>query len=503
MEVLIMKKLLAFAVLPLLIATGCTTQYQARAPYDDVYYSSRDVSGASNAKVVVKQSQEPAAAVYSNTSPQETAIQDNQSAATEQYAAPGGDTYSNNNYYDDYYDYAYASRLRRFHSNYYFPSYYNDFYTNMYWYDYNPWNWGTSIYYNSGWFGPSFGMSFGWGWPSYRYGWGGYPSYGGYWNGYNDGYYNGYYNNYYSGINNIGWYANEGQWFNNDKNYYYGHRGQSGFAGGSSNGRNTSGVNGNAAVRTLKGSADLNSNNVGRDARNMNASPAGVNARAGNTNVSRDASSVSSRTQQNPDLKQSTQTGRGRYIAPSQNSNRVSSPGNNGQGRQVAPQQTRYTNPQQQINSRENTNAQPRGNVYRDNAPRPASQPARTYSQPATRIQSYSSPSYSKPRSSQEYTTPKYRDMRNNNNQNNSQPQQRSGSNSERNGGGTIRENTPRRSSSNESQPSRSTYSAPSRSSENSYSAPARSSSNSSSGSSERSSSSGSSNSSGSRSGRR
>jgi hypothetical protein len=519
MEVKIMKKLVLFAVLPLLIAAGCTTQYQARSPYDDVYYSSRDVPAAPNTKVVVKQAQEPANADYAPTSPQEVTQQENQPAdvkSSDNYTQSGGDTYINNNYYDDYYDYAYASRLRRFHSNYYFPSSYNDFYTNMYWYDYNPWNWGTSIYFNSGWFGPSFGMSFGWGWPYYSYGLGGYPYYGGYGNGYYDGYYNGLYNGYYGGIGHSGWYYNEGSWYSNDNNYYYGHRGQSGFANGSSNGRNALGSGSQVQSRTVKQAANISPDLNGRNAASRTENTSGINARVNNNQVSResapasgrntDPAAVNSRMQLNPTriaprenatLKQSTPQGRGRYIAPSQDV----VPGSNTQGRQVNTQ-PRYTNPQQQNNSFKNTNAQPRGNVYRDNAPRQASQPARTYAQPGTRIQSYSSPSYAKPRSSQEYTTPKYRDMRNN--QNYSQPQQRSGSNPNRRDDGVIRESAPRKSSNSnayERQPSQSTYTAPSRSSENSYSAPSRSSNSSNSSSEPSRSSSGSS--SGSRNGRR
>lgn len=516
MEGLIMKKLVLFAVLPLLIAAGCTTQYQAKAPYDDVYYSSRDVPATTTTKVVVKQSQVPANSVNTNANPQEgSQPADDQSAnagqysgydtqpadvTTEVYTEPDGDTYISTNYYDDYYDYAYASRLRRFHSNRYFNNYYNDYYTNMYWYDYNPWSWGTSIYFNSGWFGPSFGMSFGWGWPSYSYGWGGYPSYGGYWQGYTDGYYNG----YYAGSYNNGWYNNEGGWYNNNSKNYYGHRGQSGFASGSSNGRNTTGANNQAQGRMVKQTSDIINNANGRNTGNNNENPSVTNGRVNNSNASRDitppngrnaeAAPVKSiqqntqgRTTQNnptstsprvnPTVKQSGQPGRGRYVAPSQYRQKVAEPARNPQGRQVAPQ-TRYTNPQQQNNSGSNTNAKPRGNVYKDNTSRQAAQPARTYPQPGTRIQSYSSPSYSKPRSSQEYTTPKYRDMRNSGI--NSQPQQRSGSNSRDNG--AIRESTPRESSnqpSSESQPNRSTYSTPSRSNDNNYSAPSRSNSSS------------------------
>ncbi len=123
-----------------------------------------------------------------------------------------------NNYYygdnDGYYDFYYTSRLRRFHSPYYGWDYYDPFYSDNYWYTYNPASWGASIYFGSPW-----GLSFGWYqpyfyspfyssfyyggfndfYPYYGYGYPGY--YGSYWNGYGhgfyDGYYGGYYGNYY------------------------------------------------------------------------------------------------------------------------------------------------------------------------------------------------------------------------------------------------------------------------------------------------------------------
>lgn len=125
---------------------------------------------------------------------------------------------------EDYYDYEYASRLKRFHS--YNPGlgYYDDWYTNQWYYNSYPYSWNNSIYgpgfnsfccnsWNSSWnstgmgglyspgFGWSYGFSFGLGWgyqpygyssfynpwywnnPWYgnNYGWGGYYGYP-YWN---------------------------------------------------------------------------------------------------------------------------------------------------------------------------------------------------------------------------------------------------------------------------------------------------------------------------------
>lgn len=58
---------------------------------------------------------------------------------------------------DSYYDYAYAARIRRFHR----PScgwgYYNDYYTNLYWYTADPFLWGVSIYLGYDWWYPYYG----------------------------------------------------------------------------------------------------------------------------------------------------------------------------------------------------------------------------------------------------------------------------------------------------------------------------------------------------------
>ena len=116
--------------------------------------------------------------------------------------------------YDDYYDYEYSSRLRRFQSDDYLSNdYYSDYYTNSYWYDANPYYYGTSIYLGYNWWYPSYSyyyrpgwyMGFGydpfftyggWGYRPYRYGWG----YGSYSWGYNDGFWDGYWAGRYDRI---------------------------------------------------------------------------------------------------------------------------------------------------------------------------------------------------------------------------------------------------------------------------------------------------------------
>ncbi len=111
-----------------------------------------------------------------------------------------------NNYYDNY-DYYYSSRINRFHRSYSHFNYYAPVFTDAYWYSYQPYTWGISIYggegfgfgysqsypvysyrvaYNSGWQAPYFGSSFYWGYDPFYYNrWYVTPaisiSFGGYW----------------------------------------------------------------------------------------------------------------------------------------------------------------------------------------------------------------------------------------------------------------------------------------------------------------------------------
>ena len=116
---------------------------------------------------------------------------------------------------DDYYDYAYTARLHRFHDPAPVYGYYDDYYTNMYWYDRDPLLWGTSIYLGYRWWWPSYSFTWGWGWnPWHHYGW-----YGDWW-GWHHGWY-GY---------NWGWYGgpHHGHWAYNP-HYYNSHDRNSGF----------------------------------------------------------------------------------------------------------------------------------------------------------------------------------------------------------------------------------------------------------------------------------
>ncbi|HRH66427.1 MAG TPA: hypothetical protein PLU53_09025, partial [Bacteroidia bacterium] len=169
-----------------------------------------------------------------------------------------GNTYITNNYYneDDYYDYAYSARLRRYYNPVIGYNYYDPYYTNMYWYDYNPTSWGVSIYLGYNWWAPTYYYSapfcygsIGWGYNS----WYGSPWYGGYyspysyWHGYNHGYSDGYWAGYNHGYND-GYYGYSNPYYYNsyDNNSYYGPRGTA-----SGNSPRPSGRQNSAAPRTL------------------------------------------------------------------------------------------------------------------------------------------------------------------------------------------------------------------------------------------------------------
>jgi len=110
------------------------------------------------------------------------------------------DTATNNEEYyqsDDYYDFSYSSRIRRFHRpmmlNY---GFYSGFYTDYYWYNPDPFYWGSSIYSGYGWDYPYYSFS-----PFYSY-------------------YSPFHYNYYS-WNNYGHHGHYGHHdFHNHNNFY-------------------------------------------------------------------------------------------------------------------------------------------------------------------------------------------------------------------------------------------------------------------------------------------
>jgi hypothetical protein len=195
--------------------------------------------------------------------------------STTYYEDEEGNVRVTNNYYygdnydldNEYYDYEYSSRIRRFHRNRGRSGYYDDYYTNYYWYDYDPYNYGTSIYTSFNWWRPRYsglnagwsyngGWNIGWSWGwgstgSYGYyGSGGYNTYTPYWGGHHHhhNYHGGYYaNNYYNSYDrNSHYYGKRGR---HSGTTGYGRRASSRPTAGISNKHQTFGQKYESAVR--------------------------------------------------------------------------------------------------------------------------------------------------------------------------------------------------------------------------------------------------------------
>ncbi|RMG78585.1 MAG: hypothetical protein D6707_09635 [Bacteroidetes bacterium] len=246
-------KIYLFALFTALTTSGLRAQ-----EYDDIYYNSKDRAIENTNVTPVDETQYTSPEQYER---QQDYYRDNNQYYSSDTTQTRGQTIVNNYYgdyydysYDDYYDYAYTARIRRFYHPYYSYNcgYYCNWYTNCYFYEYDPFCYGTSIYFGYNWLRPysswniswssmwgwNIGWSWNWGWASYPVysawsPWGGYyaVSYmrpwgwaGGYWRGYRNGYWNGYYNGYYDGLYGY----NPRNYFYNSRDVntriYYGHR---------------------------------------------------------------------------------------------------------------------------------------------------------------------------------------------------------------------------------------------------------------------------------------
>jgi hypothetical protein len=220
-----------------------STQQASRTSYDDVYVTSVPKQPAPEVKQPTAQP--------SDYTPAKPAEQPSRFEYTEKETSSSstrtdkeGNTYITNNYYydpDDYYDYAYTARLRRFYRPYYGWGYFDSYYTNLYWYDYDPASWGVSIYMGYNWWPPayyyyhpfawSFRISFGWPvyncwgqpyWYWYHPYWPYY--YSPYLSGYYHGYYHGYWTGYYHGLYHNPYYYNSYDYNSYNNYFYYGPR---------------------------------------------------------------------------------------------------------------------------------------------------------------------------------------------------------------------------------------------------------------------------------------
>ena len=190
-------------------ATAQTDNINATMEADSIIYETDENGNLLRTLTYYPGSTEPVVTTYME-------VVDEPESTTTTYGS--GSSYSYDP--DDYYDYCYSSRIRRFYNNYNTGwSYYDPYFTNMYWYDYYPSNWGLSIY-----------MGYNWWWPNYYYR----PYYySPYWYDYGFHYGWGWYNPYHHmaycdpwhhhhyGYDPIDYYHNH---HDQNHSYYYGHR---------------------------------------------------------------------------------------------------------------------------------------------------------------------------------------------------------------------------------------------------------------------------------------
>lgn len=266
-----MKKLVIISATAITLLSSCISQKTGTSSYNDDVYANPKEDKIEEARIAAekKQAKEAADKRY------------NDSIAAVQKAQKEKDDanpyYKDREFkYDDYYDYEYATRVRRFNNRIDGLGYYDNYYTNSYWYNPNPYNYGVSVYSGYSWWGPSYNtysynpsINFysNWGWgcnPGYGY-YGGYNPYmAGYMAGYNNGFYNGYYGNYYGygspyygyGYGNYGYgYPYYGYGYNNpyngwgyynsyDNNSSYTYGPRSSYGGGNSRRTSNPGANG-------------------------------------------------------------------------------------------------------------------------------------------------------------------------------------------------------------------------------------------------------------------
>jgi len=483
-----MKKIITSVFVVLSALTACTVQNQGRS-YDEVYYSPNDQSTiVQNKSPLLHKSTRQVAVKADSIIPSKLYIGNNGSNPQISKSLMDSAAYvtDNNFNYDDYYDYSYASRIRRFQYS-PFNDYYHDFYTNRYWYDYNPGYWGSSIY--SSW-GMNPGMaiymdpfSFSWGMYSpfngfydpfyspfgfdyYGFGNGGYGlGYGGYGLGYGSGYYGGIYS-YGGGYSNS---------YDQNSRTYYGPRREGSASNGPTPAQRTAFSQHYTAFSGAGGPGALNVNspNNGREIMNTSGGQANTGLKAGavnqdgtairGSNLFGPSSMLAQRVPGSYTREQLNRNDVNRYVSnPAKNqpvnSKRVDV-------RSMQQQQSGY------FKDRAVGSQSPNSGTVRYTKPQQTAAPRQYYT-----------PANSRPRSGNEYTSPGYR---NPNVYNSYQAPQRSVSDPQRyapprtyqtpsgSQGRVSNYNSYRQESSapaNYNSPSRSTYSAPVQS----YSAPAQ-----------------------------
>ena len=139
-----MKTLFGLTVVAAMISSSCIAQNDQGMTDDGIYYSTPSKSSTTT------QSTQPSTQNATNTNTQNTQ-NNNPNNYTQQNPNNGqynaGDSGNTSNYYsDDYYDYGYSARIRRYDNDWGNWGYYDNVYTNAYVYSGDPYQYGVSIY---------------------------------------------------------------------------------------------------------------------------------------------------------------------------------------------------------------------------------------------------------------------------------------------------------------------------------------------------------------------
>lgn len=232
-----MKKLVVISSIALAVLSSCVTQKSGTSTYNDDVYANPKEDRIEEARLAAekKQKQDAFDKRYNDSI---AAVKQAQKEKDDANPA-----YKDREFkYDDYYDYEYATRVKRFNNNINGLSYYDNYYTNSYWYNQNPYNYGVSVYNGYSWWGSSYNSysynpsvnfynSWGWGYGNqFNNCYNGYNPYmSAYSQGYNNGFNNGMYGNYYGYGNPYGYGSGFG--FGN----YYGNYGYNPYGYGYNN----------------------------------------------------------------------------------------------------------------------------------------------------------------------------------------------------------------------------------------------------------------------------
>ena len=253
-----MKTQILLSTAGLLLLGSCTTTRFAAGEFDGIYYVPRQANvrlspPTEKPERHIAQQADQMPAHEANQEVQEYYVySDEEILQQETYTYTDEDYYTERRYFDTeiHHDFSFAARIRRFHRPIHRWSYFDPWFTNMFWYTHNPHYFGVSIYHGFGslafhypafmhlypafywdawhspfhWRSPWHFSPSNWGWWSWNMHWSPHSWHLGSWNRWNHGYWSGFHAGFHQG-----WWSNPAnfQYIYNSRdrsNYLYGHR---------------------------------------------------------------------------------------------------------------------------------------------------------------------------------------------------------------------------------------------------------------------------------------